>query len=60
MFFDGVVDPLDEHAGDVGPLEEIGHCGAVTKRVYGPPAARGYTCNSKRVDQEITLLSSEQ
>lgn len=43
MFFDGVVDPLDQHAGQVGPLEQIGHCGTVTKRVYRPPTARSYT-----------------
>lgn len=48
MFFDSVVDPLDEHAGQVGPLEQIGHRGAVTKRVYRPPTARSYACNSER------------
>lgn len=48
VFLDGVVDPLDEHAGQVGPLQQIGHRGAVPKRVYRPPAARSYTCDSRR------------
>lgn len=45
VLFDGVVDPLDEHAGQVGPLEHIGHGGAVTKRVDRPGTARGYACD---------------
>lgn len=45
MLFDGVVDPLDEHAGQVGPLEHVGHGGTVTKRVNCPGAVRDYTCN---------------
>lgn len=48
MFFNRVVDPLDEHAGQVGLLQQIGHSGAVTERVYSPPAARNYTCDSKQ------------
>lgn len=48
VFLDGVVDPLDEHAGQVGPLQQIGHRSAVPKRVYRPPAARSYTCDSRR------------
>lgn len=45
VLFDGVVDPLNEHAGQVGPLEHIGHGGAVTKRVDRPGTARGYAWN---------------
>lgn len=45
VLFDGVVDPLNEHAGQVGPLEHIGHGGAVTKRVDRPGTARSYTCD---------------
>lgn len=45
VLLDGVVDPLDEHAGQVGPLEHIGHGGAVTKRVDRPGTARGNTCD---------------
>lgn len=47
MFFDGVVDPLDEHAGQVGSLQQIGHRSAVTKRVHRPPAARSYAYDSE-------------
>lgn len=45
VLFDRVVDPLDEHAGQVGPLEHIGHGGTVTKRVNCPGTVRGYTCD---------------
>lgn len=48
VFFDGVVHPLDEHAGQIRPLEQIWHCGAVAKGVYCPTTARSYTCNSQR------------
>lgn len=51
VFFDGVVDPLDEHAGHVGPLEQIGHGGTVAERVYGPPAARSDSYERRRVVQ---------
>lgn len=45
VLFDGVVDPLDEHAGQVGHLEQKRQGGAVTKRVDRPGTARGYTCD---------------
>lgn len=32
----GVVDPLDEHAGQVGPLQQVGHGGTVAKGVHSP------------------------
>lgn len=48
VFLDGVVHSLDEHAGQIRPLEQIRHCGAVAKGVYCPPTARSYTCNSQR------------
>lgn len=46
MLLDGVVDPLDEHAGQIGPLEQIRHCGAVTEGVYRPATAGGHTWKS--------------
>lgn len=51
MLFDGVVDPLDEHARQIGPPEEIGHRGTVTKRVYCPRTARSNTCDDKQGDE---------
>lgn len=42
------MDSLDEHAGQVGPLEEIRHGGAVTKGVHRPPAVRSYTYENKQ------------
>lgn len=59
VFFDGVVDPLDEHAGQVGPLQQIGHSSTVTKRVYCPPTARSYTYDSER-ETGISGLSSDK
>lgn len=47
VLFNGVVDPLNEHAGQVGPLEHIGHGGAVTKRVDRPGTARSYACDRR-------------
>lgn len=56
VFLDGVVHPLDEHAGQIRPLEQIWHCGAVAKGVYCPPTAGSYTCNSQgRRGLEISL-----
>lgn len=43
VLLDGVVDSLNEHAGQVGSLQQIGHSGTVTKRVYCPATARSYT-----------------
>lgn len=60
MFFDGVVDPLDKHAGQVGPPQQIGHRSTVTKRVYRPPTARGYTCDSKEGAGISGLCSDER
>ena len=37
VFLDGVVHPLDEHAGQVGPLQEVGHGGTVPEGVNRPP-----------------------
>lgn len=48
VFLDGVVDPLDEHAGQIGPLEQVRHGGAVTEGVYRPAAARSHTWNSQK------------
>lgn len=59
MLFDGVVDPLNEHAGQVGLLQQIGHSSAVTKRVYGPPTARSYTCDSEK-EASISALHSDE
>lgn len=49
VFFDGVVDPLDKHAGQVGPLQQIGHSSTVAKRVYRPCTARSHTYDSGQV-----------
>lgn len=60
VLFDGVVDPLDEHAGQVGPLEHIGHGGAVTKGVDCPGTARSYTCDrGETLKFRLILLSRE-
>ncbi len=59
MFFDRVVDPLDEHAGQVGPLQQIGHGSAVTKRVYRPRTARGYTYDREQ-EASISGLCSDK
>lgn len=59
MFFNGVVDPLDEHAGQVGPLQQIGHGGAVTKGVYCPSTARSYTYDSRQ-DTSISDTCSDE
>lgn len=59
MFFDGVVDPLNEHAGQVGPLQQIGHGSTVTKRVYRPPAAWSNTCESKQEARSSGLCSDK-
>lgn len=48
MFFNGVVDPLDQHAGQVGPPQQIGHGGTVTEGVHCPPALRSYTYKGKQ------------
>lgn len=60
MFLDGVVDPLDEHAGQVGPLQQIGHGSTVTKRVYRPPAARSYTCDGEQEARSSGLCSDKK
>lgn len=60
MFFDGVVDPLDEHAGQVGLLQQIGHRGTVAERVYRPPTARSYTYDSKEEDSISGLYSDKK
>lgn len=61
MFFNRVVDPLDEHAGQVGLLQQVRHSGAVTERVYSPPAAGGYTCDSKqKANNSSKRLEREQ
>lgn len=55
VFLNGVVDPLDEHAGQIGLLEQVRHGGTVTKGVYCPAAARGHTWNSQTTAQrELT------
>lgn len=59
MFFDGVMDPLDEHAGQVGPLQQIGHRSAVTKRVYRPPTAGSYTYDSEQEASSSGLCSEK-
>lgn len=49
VFFDGVVDPLDKHAGQVGPLQQIGHSSTVTKGVHRPSTAGSYAYDSRKV-----------
>lgn len=60
MFFDGVVDPLDEHAGQVGSLQQIGHRGAMTKRVHRPPAARSYAYDGEGDASSLGLCSEKK
>lgn len=60
MFFDGVVNPLDKHAGQVGLLQQIGHSSTVTKRVYRPPTARSYTYDSGQVASISGLCSDKR
>lgn len=58
VFLDGVVHPLDEHAGQVGLLEQVRHGGAVTEGVYRPAAARDHTWNSRRTARlKMNLLN---
>lgn len=59
VFFNGVVDPLDEHAGQVGPLQQVGHSSTVTKRVYRPPTARSDTYDSRQ-EGNISALCTEK
>ena len=60
MFFNGVVDPLDEHAGQVGPLQQKGHSGAVTEGVYCPPAARNYTYDHKQEASSLDICPDKE
>ena len=46
MFLDGVVNSLNQHAGQVGPLQQVWHGGTVSEGVHCPSATRGYTYNS--------------
>lgn len=41
VLLDGVVHSLDQHAGQVGSLQQVGHGGAVAEGVHGPAGARG-------------------
>lgn len=60
LFLDGVVHPLDEHAGQIGLLEQVRHGGAVTEGVDRPAAARGHAWNSQRtVQQEVDSVNQK-
>lgn len=43
VLLDGIVHPLNQHAGQVGTAQQVRHGGAVSKGVHCPARARGCT-----------------
>ena len=52
VFLDGVVNPLDQHAVKVGPLQQVCHGGRVAKRVDGPTTLWYVACESRKIKKE--------
>lgn len=47
VLLDRVVHSLDEHAGQAGPLQQVGHGGGVTEGVYRPAGSRLHPCQAQ-------------
>jgi hypothetical protein len=43
VLLDGIMHPLNQHAGQVGTAQQVRHGGAVSKGVHCPARARGCT-----------------
>lgn len=57
VLLDGVVDPLDEHAGQVGPFQQVGHGGTVAKGVHRPTRLWGHTY-SRAHHRRVTIMEN--